>query len=79
MPFLGKEGVAMDVLNEKTCGYCKSCDSTFEYQPGDMWFDEHGLGYSTRLTHCKNCGKIVVLETIEDYGLDVNSDKRFYV
>lgn len=75
----------MDVVNTMNenkstkYGYCKSCKSPFEYQPEDMWVDERGLGYSTRLVRCKHCGKIVVLGYIEDYGLDVNADKRFYV
>ena len=68
----------MNINNTKKNGYCKSCDSTFEYQPEDMWFDEQGLGYSTRLTRCPHCNKIIVLGYIEDYGLDVNNDKRFY-
>lgn len=69
----------MNTNNEvKQFGYCKSCASTFEYQPEDMWFDEQGLGYSTKLVRCSCCNKIVVLGYIEDYGLDVNKDERFY-
>ena len=68
----------MDVMNATRYGYCKSCDSTFEYQPEDMWVDERGLGYSTSLVRCKNCNKIVILGYKEDIGLDVNNDRRFY-
>ena len=69
----------MNVDSKEKYGHCKSCDSTFKYQPEDMWFDNRGFGYSTRLTRCPFCNKIVVLEYMEDYGLDVNNDKRFYI
>lgn len=68
----------MNVDNKEKHGHCKSCESEFIYQPEDMWFDDSGLGYSTRLTRCPFCNKIVVLGYIEDYGLDVNNDTRFY-
>ncbi len=56
---------------------CSSCGG-FKVQPESIWFDEQGLGYSTRLTKCPYCGKIIILGYIEDYGLDVNSDSRVY-
>lgn len=60
-------------------GRCQSCDSNFIFKPDeDMWFDEQGYGYSTRLTRCPYCGKIVILGYIHDYGFNVNSDERFY-
>ena len=57
---------------------CRSCNSSFIFKPDEVWFDEQGYGYSTRLTRCPYCGKIVVLGYIEDYGFNVNSDERFY-
>ena len=74
----------MDVVNEikqdsnQNYGYCKSCKSDFVFKPDEAWFDEKGLGYSTKLTKCPYCGKIVVLKHLEDKGLNVNLDKRFY-
>lgn len=59
-------------------GRCKSCKSDFVYQPENTWFDEHGYGYSTKLTKCPYCKKIVVLKHIEDRGLNVNFDDRYY-
>lgn len=56
---------------------CSSCGE-FEVKPDNVWFDDSGYGYSTRLTKCPHCGKIVILKHIEDYGLDVNFDNRFY-
>lgn len=56
---------------------CSSCGE-FNIQPEDVWFDEQGSGYGTKLTRCAHCGKIVILGFIEDYGLDVNNDKRYY-
>lgn len=58
---------------------CSSCGEEFEVQPENVRFDEQGYGYSTRITKCPNCGKVVVMGYIEDYGLDINSDKRFYL
>ena len=62
----------------QNCGHCKSCESNFVFKPDETWFDEHGTGYSTKLCRCPYCNKIVALRYIEDYGLDVNSDERYY-
>ena len=59
-------------------GFCKSCKSDFIYEPDAIWFDEQGYGYSTKLTKCPYCSKIVVLKHVEDRGLDINSDSRWY-
>lgn len=56
---------------------CSRCGG-FKVKPDNIWFDEQGYGYSTKLTQCPHCGKIVILKHIEDYGLNVNSDRRFY-
>lgn len=56
---------------------CRSC-GIIHIQPENIWFDEQGYGYSTKLTKCPHCGKIIILGYIEDYGLDVNIDERFY-
>lgn len=74
----------MDESNEVTYeakqnyGHCSACDLDFVFKPDEQWFDEHGLGYSTKLCRCPYCGKIVILKYIEDHNLDVNSDERFY-
>ena len=64
--------------NSQHSEYCKSCKSSFSFKPDEAWFDEKGFGYSTKLVKCKNCGKIVVVKHMEDKGLDVNLDRRFY-
>ena len=57
---------------------CKSCGE-FKVQPENVWFDEHGYGYSTKLTRCPHCGKVVVVKYIEDYGFsNLNTDRRLY-
>lgn len=58
--------------------YCKSCKSNQVIFPGECWFDECGYGYSTKLTKCPNCGKIIVVKYIEDSGLDLNLDDKYY-
>ena len=57
---------------------CKKCKTLFSYSPEDVWWDDHGTGYSTKLVRCSECGCINVIQHNEDYGLDVNSDKRFF-
>jgi hypothetical protein len=59
----------------KTCAKCKE---TFSFIPEDVFWDEHGSGYSTRLVRCSKCGCINVIGHVEDYGTDVNNDMRFY-
>lgn len=69
----------MDVKKQNN-GYCRSCDSDFViFEPDkEIWFDESGTGYSTKLCKCPYCNKIVVLQHIEDKGLNVNFDGRYY-
>ena len=57
---------------------CKKCKTIFSYSPEDVWWDENGTGYSTKLTKCPECGCINIIQYNEDYGLDVNNDRRFF-
>ena len=57
---------------------CKKCKTIFSYSPEDVWWDEHGTGYSTKLIKCPECGCVNVLSHKEDYGFDVNNDRRFF-
>ena len=68
-----------DILEVKhKSAICKNCGG-FKIQPENVWFDEKGFGYSTRLTKCPHCGKIIILEHIEDYGFSkLNTDRRLY-
>lgn len=68
----------LNQFNRQNNGHCKSCNSDFVYQPESIWFDERGYGYSTRLTKCPYCGKIVILGHKEDKHLDINKDKKWY-
>lgn len=54
------------VPEEQYVGRCNSCAAVFNYTANDTWFDEHGYSYSTKLTKCPECGKIVILKYIED-------------
>ena len=63
---------------DKNGATCNSCGG-FKIQPENVWFDEKGFGYSTKLTRCPHCGKIVILKHIEDYGFSkMNIDRRLY-
>jgi len=42
------------------------------------WWDEGGYGYSAKLCKCPRCGTIQYLEIVEDKGLNINNDLRFY-
>lgn len=62
----------------KNSGVCSSCGG-FKVQPENVWFDEKGYGYSTKLTKCPHCGKVVILKYQEDYGFSkINTDRRIY-
>jgi predicted RNA-binding Zn-ribbon protein involved in translation (DUF1610 family) len=54
------------LLDNQNVGRCNSCSSVFTYTSYDTWFDENGYSYSTKLTKCPECGKIVILKYIED-------------
>lgn len=68
-----------DVLEVKSeSAVCNKCGG-FKVQPENIWFDERGTGYSTRLTKCPHCGKVVILGYKEDYGFSkMNTDRRLY-
>lgn len=62
----------------KDSAVCSSCRG-FKVLPENVWFDEQGYSYSTKLTKCPHCGKIVILGYIEDYGFSkMNTDRRLY-
>jgi len=67
--------VEENVKQYKTCSKCKSLIS---FKPEETFWDERGSGYSTKLVRCSECGCINVVKHVEDYGLDVNNDSRFY-
>ena len=67
-----------DESNKSCFGECISC-GRFKIQPENIWFNEQGYGYSTRLTKCPHCERIIVLGHIEDYGFSkLNTDERLY-
>jgi len=57
---------------------CKKCGEEYKLNKGNTWWDESGYGYSAKLTKCPLCGSISYIKVIEDVGLDVNHDERFY-
>ena len=63
---------------EKEHKECKKCKTIFSYTPDETFWDESGMGYSTKLIRCSECGCINVINHVEDYGFDVNNNKRFY-
>ena len=65
-------------LKEKYYETCSTCDDSFYYTEDDIWFDEHGFGFSTKLVKCPHCGTIKIIKYYEDENLDINNDERFY-
>ena len=62
----------------KDSAVCSSCGG-FKVKPENIWFDEQGYGYSTKLTKCPHCGKIIILGYKEDYGFSkMNYDRRYF-
>ena len=57
---------------------CFQCKNHINISKNDTWFDDKGFGYSTRLSRCPECGKIIIIGYAEDNHLDVNNDPRFY-
>ena len=68
-----------DILEVKSeSATCNKCGG-FKVKPENIWFDEKGYGYSTRLTKCPHCGRVVILGYKEDYGFSkINTDRRWY-
>lgn len=66
------------VKSQNNC-MCPKCGTSYIFMPDEAWYDESGYGYSTKLTHCKNCGSINVVKHTEDYGFSkINTDRRLY-
>ena len=65
-----------ELSNSKTC---TKCHEDFIYYPEQIWFDDKGYGYSTKLCRCPYCGQINILKHIEDYSMKkLNRDNREY-
>lgn len=65
--------------NESSSAFCSNCHTLFSFKPDETFWDDKGTSYSTKLTTCKKCGKIVVLHHKEDYGFSfMNTDKRYF-
>ena len=57
---------------------CKKCKEVFVHKKHETWYDEKGSGYTLLLTKCPHCETINILKVIEDKGLYVNYDDRYY-
>lgn len=57
---------------------CKNCKEDINLESIEIWFDESGTGYSTKLCKCSHCGSIQVIRYYEDLSLDINNDDRYY-
>lgn len=57
---------------------CKKCKSNFIYHQQEVFFDDKGFGYSTKLVKCPECGCINVIQYIEDRAIKLNNDSRYY-
>lgn len=62
---------------------CTGCYNIVSYDDDEIYIDDHGYGYSTKLVKCKVCKKIHVIEYLPDRQMDekknqVNFDERYY-
>lgn len=57
---------------------CKKCETNFIYYPQDVFFDDKGYGYSTKLVKCPECGCINIIRYMEDRSMKLNDDSRYY-
>lgn len=58
---------------------CRNCNQAIQYKNEDTFWDERGYGYSIKLVRCPKCGHISVIKYVEDTGLNVNFDDRYYL
>jgi hypothetical protein len=56
---------------------CRKCNSKFTYTSEDTWWD-YSVFTNTKLVKCPDCGCVQAVKYEEGFGLDVNSDSRFY-
>ena len=57
---------------------CSSCCKTNTYDNSEVFYDDHGYGYSTKLVKCKSCGRINIVRYYQDRAMKLNNDSRFY-
>lgn len=57
---------------------CSSCHKEYIYDDSEVFYDDYGYGYSTKLVTCKCCGKINIVRYYEDRAMKLNNDSRFY-
>lgn len=67
-----------EVKNDLNNANCVKCKEDFVFDPEDIFFDERGTGYSTKLVKCPYCGSINIIKYYVDKSLDVNNDARYY-
>ena len=56
--------------NNCTCTKCTKCKEDFVFLPDEIFWDEHGFGYSTKLVHCPYCQQINILKYYEDRAMN---------
>ena len=45
---------------------CNGCNQLIEQNNKNIFFDNHGYGYSTKLIRCEHCGKINIVKYFID-------------
>lgn len=45
---------------------CDECNQLIEQNGKNIFFDDHGYGYSTKLIRCEHCGKINIVKYFID-------------
>ena len=78
MSKVSKEVVENPNMLNQNWATCSKCGD-FTFLPDEVFFDDRGNGYSTKLVKCSHCGKIVVVKHLDDYGFSkMNYDSRYY-
>lgn len=57
---------------------CKKCGFRWLMDDEDIYWDENGYGYSTKLCDCPSCNTPNIIKYNEDCSLDLNIDTRWY-
>ena len=57
---------------------CTNCKEYYEWSITNTEWREYN-GYSVKVAICPLCGKYTTIKIVEDIGLDVNKDIRFYI
>lgn len=65
-----------DEIKQDICT-CKKCNSTFKYEPDDIFWIEQGM-YSEKVIKCPECGCINVIKYVDGFNQNPNFNRRYF-